>query len=193
MKARCGNPNNRSYPHYGGRGIKVNDCWLHDYNAFKEWAYANGYSDNLTIDRIDNNKGYSPDNCRWIPKEKQASNRRMNFYFTYRSRTLCLSEWCKELGLFKHYSNIKRRIVELGMSFEEAVSMPIKDNSSLDISGLRFGKWTAISFSHKKGHHAYWLCKCVCGREFIVRKDHLISGRSCSCNHCKNQTTSLCD
>jgi hypothetical protein len=187
MKKRCYNKNDKRYKDYGGRGIRVDDDWLHDYQKFKDWAYANGYQDNLTIERIDNNKGYSPDNCKWIPKEDQALNRRMNYFFTYRNKTQCLSQWCRELGLYEHYPTIKRRIIELGMPFEEAINMPIKDTSPKNIAGLHFGKWTAISFSQKKRGHIYWLCKCECGRLLDVRKDHLVNGRTFSCNHCKSK------
>ena len=74
MKQRCNNPKAHEYAAYGGRGIKVCDEWLHDVKAFYDWAMANGYADNLTIDRIDNDKGYHPNNCRWIPKAEQYSN-----------------------------------------------------------------------------------------------------------------------
>ena len=189
MKKRCYNQHDKRYKDYGGRGIRVDDCWLHDYQAFKDWAYANGYQDNLTIERIDNDKGYSPDNCKWIPKGEQSLNRRMNFYFTHKGKTQCLSQWCKELGLYKHYAAIKRRIVDTGMSFEDAINTPIIDSSPKDITGLHFGKWKAISFSQKKCGHIYWLCECECGRVFDVRKDHLVSGRTASCKYCKSKST----
>lgn len=183
MKGRCYNPNNHGYKYYGARGIRVADCWQHDYPAFKKWAFENGYTDELTIERIDNNKGYSPDNCKWITKGEQTLNRRMNCYFTYKDKTQCLSEWCRELGLSGHYGNIKRRILELGMSFEDAISTPIKDSSIRDISGMRSGRLIAISFHHKKGKKPYWLCKCDCGNEHLVRKDQFLNGsiRSCGC------------
>lgn len=190
MKRRCYNPNNHCYKYYGARGIRVADCWLHDYSAFKKWAFENGYTDDLTIERIDNNKGYSPDNCKWITKGEQALNRRMNYYYTYKGKTRCLSEWCKELGLSDHYSNIKRRILEAGMSFEEAITIPIKDSSTRDITGLRSGRLTAISLHHKNGRKAYWLCRCDCGNEHLVRKDQFLGKRIRSCGCLK--TNKLC-
>lgn len=76
MHSRCYNKNFHAYNHYGGRGITICDEWLHDFQAFHDWAIVNGYKDNLSIDRIDNDKGYSPDNCRWVTMEEQNKNKR---------------------------------------------------------------------------------------------------------------------
>lgn len=76
MQQRCYHPNCKAYRHYGGRGIRVCKKWRGSYLNFRSWAMANGYSDNLQIDRIDNNKGYSPQNCRFVTASQNVVNRR---------------------------------------------------------------------------------------------------------------------
>lgn len=75
-KNRCYDKNNPCFCDYGGRGITVCDEWLHDFVVFRDWAMSHGYRDTLSLDRIDNNSGYRPDNCRWATWEEQASNKR---------------------------------------------------------------------------------------------------------------------
>lgn len=76
MKARCFNPNLKAFPYYGGRGITVCEEWKNNFQAFYDWAMSNGYEENLTLDRIDNNDNYCPENCRWVTMAKQNANKR---------------------------------------------------------------------------------------------------------------------
>lgn len=99
MKSRCTNPNHPKYKDYGGRGIDVYDGWKHDFLAFHEWAVANGYDENAPIgqcslDRIDNNKGYYPGNCRWATAKEQSYNKRNNRrHYDEVEVILNLNEW----------------------------------------------------------------------------------------------------
>ena len=101
MKQRCAckNEERREYWDYYARGIKVCDEWQNSFEAFYEWAMANGYADNLSIDRIDNNGNYEPSNCRWVDNTTQQRNRRKTVFLTYEGETKALSEWCEIYGL----------------------------------------------------------------------------------------------
>lgn len=92
MRQRCNNSSHKYYRLYGGRGIKVCDEWQNDYDAFAEWAIQNGYSDTMSIDRIDNDKGYCPDNCRWIYYKDQPKNRRTNHRVVVNGKEMNVSD-----------------------------------------------------------------------------------------------------
>jgi hypothetical protein len=97
MIRRCYKENDKAYHNYGGRGITVCDEWLNSYQKFYEWCIASGFQEGLTLDRIDNDKGYSPENCRWVTKKEQARNRRNNVMLTYNDKTMCLADWATTL------------------------------------------------------------------------------------------------
>lgn len=100
MKTRCENSANAGYKYYGGKGIKICDEWQEFWN-FREWAYANGYKDGLTIERIDINGDYCPQNCKWISAYEQASNKRNNSFIEYGGKKQTASQWARELGIGK--------------------------------------------------------------------------------------------
>ena len=99
MKARCYNKNHEAFSRYGGRGILVCEEWRKDSYGFREWAVAHGYRDDLTLDRIDVNGNYCPDNCRWVTRKEQNNNRSDNRKLTFNGRTQSIPEWAEELGL----------------------------------------------------------------------------------------------
>ena len=99
MKSRCNNPNSTAYERYGGRGINVCDEWNSDFKAFYEWAVSNGYEKGLTIDRIDNDGNYCPENCRWVSYATQNTNKRNIRMITFNGKTQNMKEWANELGI----------------------------------------------------------------------------------------------
>lgn len=107
MKSRCYNQSDKRFGDYGGRGITVCDEWKDDFFEFYKWSMENGYTDKLSIDRIDNEKGYSPTNCRWASNQEQSNNRRSNINITIGNETKTLKQWCDIFNL--PYSRIVRR------------------------------------------------------------------------------------
>ncbi|WP_238917369.1 hypothetical protein [Clostridium sp. YIM B02555] len=121
MKQRCTNLRNSQYKNYGGRGISVCDEWINSYSSFKEWALSNGYKDNLTIDREDNNGNYEPNNCRWVTRKVQQRNTRANVNITIDGTTKCIKEWCvfffvnkyqREVNYFNYHNKDEKLLIE---------------------------------------------------------------------------------
>lgn len=125
MMRRCYNASNHNYSRYGGRGITVCDEW-HNPQCFIEWARstAGSKSPGLTLDRVDNSKGYSPDNCKWSTAKAQANNRRNNSLETIDGDTRTLSEWCSIYGI---KPETVRNRQKRGMSLLEALTTPVFD------------------------------------------------------------------
>lgn len=120
---RCYNSNNQDYKHYGERGIIMCAEWKDEFMPFYNWAIKNGYKENLTIDRIDVNKGYFPDNCRWVSMVEQNNNRRNNKIMTFNGESLTIAQWSKKTGV--KYGDIQNRL-RYGYSFEEAINPNFK-------------------------------------------------------------------
>lgn len=119
MKERCFSKNHKSYRNYGGRGITVCEEWKDSYDSFKDWALSNGYKEKLTLDRVDNNGNYSPENCRWTTYSEQNRNTRTTVKITVDGETKSLSDWCEINGI--NYNTAHTRIAR-GWNPAEAVS-----------------------------------------------------------------------
>lgn len=119
MKSRCYNPKNKCFDIYGGRGISVCKEWKNDFEAFYNWSVANGYSDDLKIDRIDCDGNYEPSNCRWANDSIQANNRRNSHLVTYHGQTDTLDNMCRKLNI--NSKVVRGRLRNGKRSFEQAV------------------------------------------------------------------------
>ena len=133
IKSRCFNPNNAHYKDYGGRNITICNEWKDNFMSFHDWAFDNGYNEKAkkyecTIDRIDNNKDYCPDNCRWITMKEQTRNKRNNIVLTYNGETHCLMDWAEIVGI--GYNTLLSRINKYGWSIEKALTIPIKQKKN---------------------------------------------------------------
>lgn len=121
MITRTENPRATAFHRYGGRGIKVCAEWRNSFEMFRAWALANGYADNLEIDRIDNDKGYSPENCRWVSHKANGRNRHSGKPICYKGESLLAVEWAERTGI--PAKCIRRRLSD-GWSVEKALTTP---------------------------------------------------------------------
>lgn len=124
MKARCTNPNHVSYKSYGGREIQVCEEWSIDFRSFQQWALKHGYNDSKSIDRIDVNQGYCPENCRWSDDIEQANNKRNSRIIACHGKSQTLNQWAVEMGVRREL--IRDRIDRLGWDAEQAIMTPAR-------------------------------------------------------------------
>ena len=137
IKQRCYRKTAINYYLYGGRGVKVCEEWLNSFESFRDWAFANGYSEQLTIDRIDVNGNYEPTNCRWSSHKEQANNRRNNALITYNNETHTMTEWGERLNIDPY--NIYNRLQD-GWSVEKALTTPVKKYNTTHKRSILCGK-----------------------------------------------------
>lgn len=123
MKQRCYNPKNNRYKTYGAEGKTVCEEWQ-EFAPFYDWAMANGYRNDLTIERIDETKGYLPENCRWATQKEQQNNRRNNHLITYNGKTQTIAQWADDIGI--KYQTLLRRINVSKWNIEKAFKTPVK-------------------------------------------------------------------
>lgn len=129
MKARCYRKSSLKYANYGARGITVCAEWMDPntgFDTFADWALSHGYRDDLTLERVNVNKGYSPDNCKWIDRLDQTYNKTNTIWVDYRGEHVQLSILCNRLGL--NYHSVHFRLYHMKMSIEEAVETPFREN-----------------------------------------------------------------
>ena len=136
MKERCGNPSHVAYARYGRMGIGVCKEWSEDYQTFYNWSISNGYTEQLTLDRIDNSKGYSPNNCRWVDRKTQVRNRKITKMITLNGVEKPLAEWAEEYGVPRKtiWKRLKR-----GWVAEDAITIRPGEVRSYKTEVL--GKW----------------------------------------------------
>jgi len=123
MKKRCYDEKHDSYKNYGGRGITICDEWLDNYMNFYNWAIKNSYQDGLTIERIDYNGNYEPDNCRWATWKEQSYNKSNTIYITLDNETKTIGQWSDETGL--SYSLIHQRYFKFNKKTKEELFKPL--------------------------------------------------------------------
>ena len=135
MKTRCYNTKNKNFERWGARGIYVCDEWKNNFNAFYEWSIKSGYADNLTIDRIDNNGPYSPNNCKWSTPKEQANNTRKVRIIEFRGEKHSLHEWSRIMNIeaCTLFYRLKR------LNVEDAFLTPLQD-PRLNLKHCKAGK-----------------------------------------------------
>ena len=125
MRNRCNNKRDpANYKNYGGRGIKICKEWSSS-RKFISWAKANGYKPGLTLDRIDNNGDYSPENCRWITQKEQCNNRRTSRFLEYKGERKTLVQWAEVVGIKK--TTLHNRLQYFGWSLEKSLTTPVRE------------------------------------------------------------------
>lgn len=130
MKSRCYKPYAKEYAEYGGRGITICPEWLDKKNGvvnFYNWSIANGYADNLTLDRIDNDKEYSPKNCRWVTRKVQNNNSRHTRVIEFNGEAHSITEWANIKGMDR---NTLAKRLNSGWTIEDALTKPIDNRFS---------------------------------------------------------------
>ena len=123
MKSRCHNQKRPDYQYYCGKGITVCSEWQ-EFKPFYDWSMANGYQDDLTIERIDVNGNYEPNNCKWATNKEQANNKISNHLITYKGEAKTLTEWCEHLGIKER--TVSTRIHKLKWEISKAFETPIR-------------------------------------------------------------------
>ena len=127
MRERCYRKTNQEYHNYGGRGITVCDDWNSSFDKFKDWAFENGYKDDLTIDRVNTNGNYEPTNCRWATRKEQVNNTRRNRRFEFCGITKNIMQWAEMFGI--NYGTLRDRIFKRKWEFYKCLGFATKEEA----------------------------------------------------------------
>ena len=170
IKGRCYNEKNKSFHNYGGRGIKMCPEWKHDFTVFQNWALSNGYKEGLSIDRIDVNGDYCPENCRWATVKEQSRNRRDNIVIEHDGKKMILSDWAEYYGVDKMLVN--QRYVDFLANSEEVDFAKLFHKGRLDVKrvnqysldGTFIKTWNSLSDAGRNGYDATGISMCCHGK-----------------------------
>jgi hypothetical protein len=186
MHVRCENPEHKSFPNYGGRGILVCSRWS-GHDGFEHFFADMGKrpSPSHSIERKKNDESYSPENCRWATWRDQARNRRSNTFLEHEGRRLSVAEWAEESGIDRHI--IYGRLA-LGWSIERALNTPslLVAHKPRELREAKIGRLLFLDRVENDKHgKSRWRCRCECGRETVVGASSVLRGttRSCGCLH----------
>jgi len=168
MKQRCVNPSDEAYENYGGRGITVCESWANDFHRFRVWAEDHGYRVGLTIDRVDNDAGYCPENCRWTDRQTQNVNKRQRErILEFNGKSGNYSFWendLRDLGITRN--TIKSRLC-FGWSIEDTLTKPMLGHGKASKKGIGSKKYT---FKGETGTATFWANKIGCKSSVINRR-----------------------
>lgn len=170
MRKRCSNQNDKSYSRYGGRGIFVCKEWADSFETFYEWSMAHSYKDGFSIDRIDNNGNYCPENCRWVPMNEQVKNTRRNVRIEHNGVVKILNEWCKIYGIpfsraNQRYHYMKRRGEEI--TLEKLMydgNFTIKKVNQYSLDGVLVRTWSKLTDVKQEGYGPSLVSDCCRGK-----------------------------
>jgi len=184
MKKRCYKETNKSFKRYGARGIKVCDRWLNK-DGYKNFLEDMGRRpEGLSLDRTDNDKGYSPSNCRWATAKQQANNRSSNVLLEVDGKVLSISQWADTVGTTRQIIGARLR---KNWDVRKAIFTPKRGSAALNVGSIH-GKWCILNETkrdYKRSKRAY-ICRCVCGNTSVVDSYDLRVGKSIQCRSCSS-------
>ncbi len=188
MLSRCRDENNANYVNYGARGITVCERWYKFGDFYEDMGDLPFYE--AQLDRIDNEKGYFKENCRWVTAKENSRNKRNTKRIKTSSGSLVQAELIEKIGWTKNqfrWFQMRYGISWILENFKNN-TLPERTNFEIDrddLNGQIFGKWCVLKFDHytKKEGHMY-LCRCDCGKEKQIPRDNLRKGKSTQCHSC---------